>query len=252
MENVVLKTNRLTKVYKNTEVNKRVSVTINKGEIYGLVGADGAGKTTLLKMITGLAKPTKGSITLLGAKEDDELSAVKKKIGFVVEGPALYPSMTAHENCLVKARYLGYENEPDYEQKVNDILSLVGLKDVEGKKINDYSMDMKQRMALALALIGEPEFIMLDELFYGVDEKGVKELREVLLKINKDKGITILFATNKFRDVEGVATTYGFMHRGRIVREASAEKIARELEDNDNNVESYITNMIQRYAEGVR
>lgn len=243
MTEIVLRTIELTKEYRDIKANDKVSITLNKGDIYGFVGVNGAGKTTFMKMICGLVKPTSGKIELLGESERKKIDKNREKIGALIEHPALYTGMTATENLKIQSRYL----KIDDEKKISDLLELVGLGNTGKKKVNEFSMGMKQRLGLALALVGDPEIIVLDEPYVGLDPIGVVELRELLLKLNKERKLTIFFSSHNLNEVLQLATRYGFLHEGKIIREMSAEELEEECQNQSESIESYFINMISRY-----
>jgi len=250
MNEIMIKTTGLSKVYKKNCVVDRVSMTINKGDIYGFIGVNGAGKTTFMRMLCGLARPTEGYIELLG-KTSDDLPSARKKIGAIIENPALYPNMTAHENLLVQAKYLDMPSNTDTKEKIENLLKLVGLTNIHGKKATDFSLGMKQRLGLALTLLGEPELVILDEPTIGLDPMGVFELRQLLLKLNAERNLTILFSSHNLSEMTQLATRYGFIHNGKLIKEIDAQKLHLDFEKSGNNLESYFLNLLNRHYKEV-
>ena len=195
---------------------------IPKGSIYGLVGRNGAGKTTLIRVICGLQEPTEGGYTLYGVPNgDSRIDRVRHRVGAVVEIPSIYSDMTAADNLRHQALMLGL---PSYEG-VSDILQLVGLENTGKKKVRNFSLGMKQRLGIALALMGNPDFIVLDEPINGLDPQGIIEMRELILQLNRDRGITVLISSHILGELARLATHYGFIDGGRMIREISAEEL---------------------------
>lgn len=218
MAEYILRTNSLTKKYKNDFALKDVNVTIRRGEIYGLIGQNGAGKTTMLRLITGLAFPTNGSIELF---ESNRMIDAQKRMGAIIENPALFPNMTAYENLEVQRLQKGIPGKECIEKA----LDLVGLKDTGRKKVKNFSLGMKQRLGLALALLSDPEFIILDEPTNGLDPMGIVELRELLKKLNREKGLTVLISSHILSELYQLATKFGIIHRGQLMEELTAQQL---------------------------
>ena len=193
---------------------KDVSMTVHKGDIYGFVGRNGAGKTTLIRAITGLITPQSGSYELNISKRLGALSAI-------VEAPAIKAGLTGYNNLKMQAMLLGIK---DYDQKIKDTLELVELPN-DNKKAGNYSLGMRQRLAIASALLGDPELMILDEPANGLDPKGMKEMRELIIKLNKEKGITFIISSHILSELDKMATTYGFIENGRILKEVNAEEV---------------------------
>lgn len=222
----VLKTDNLCKNYRRVQVLKNLNMNIPKGSIYGFVGRNGAGKTTLIRLICGLQKPTSGSFDLLGVNNQNtkELSTARERMGAIIENPAIYKNMTAVDNLKMQYLNLGL---PDYEG-IDELLELVGLSDTGKKHAGHFSLGMRQRLAIAIALCGNPDFIILDEPVNGLDPEGIIEIRELILKLNHEKGITILISSHILDELSRIATHYGFIDNGCIVREMSAEELEKE------------------------
>ena len=245
MSDIILSTDKLTKSYQSINANDGISLQINKGDIYGFIGVNGAGKTTFMKMICGLIFPTSGSFSLMAATSGKELELARRKTGVLIEHPALYPDMTALQNLVIQGRYKGLNekrNVPAYKQ----ILEKVGLADAAGKKARTFSMGMKQRLGLALCLVGDPEFIILDEPYVSLDPVGVNDFRRLLLELNKE-GLTILFSCHTLSEMTKVATRYGFLHRGRLRKEITSEKLEDELKSGGEDLEAYFLRHIQQW-----
>lgn len=221
----VLRTNNLSKSYSGTEVLHGLNMNIPVGAIYGFVGKNGAGKTTLIRQICGLQKPTSGSYELFGVPYDKkEIINSRKRMGAIVETPALYKDMSAYDNMKLQYLNLGL---PSYDG-IEDLLNLVGLGNVGRKRVKNFSLGMKQRLAIAVALCGKPDFIILDEPINGLDPQGIVEIRELILKLNRQNGITVLISSHILSELAKMATHYGFIDNGVIVREMSAVELEHE------------------------
>ena len=217
-----LETTSLCKEYGHYKALNGLSMHIPKGSIYGLVGKNGAGKTTLIRLITGIQKPTSGEYILYNVKNTDKaINKVRRRMGAVVETPAVYLEMTAEENLIMQYQILGI---PNYDG-IADLLKLVGLADCGKKIAKDFSLGMKQRLGIAVALCGSPDFLILDEPVNGLDPQGIIEIRELILKLNRDFQITILISSHILGELSKLATHYGFVDGGRIVKEISAAEL---------------------------
>lgn len=217
-----LQTDALRKDYKNFKALNGLSMNIPKGSIYGFVGKNGAGKTTLIRLICGLQEPTSGGYTLYGRKSTDkEIVKARRRIGAVVETPSLYLDMTADENMKYQYKLIG---NPDYST-IPELLKLVGLENTGKKKAGNFSLGMKQRLGIAIALSGNPDFLILDEPINGLDPQGIVEIRELILKLNSEMGITVLMSSHILGELSKLATHYGFIDRGSIVSEISSEDL---------------------------
>ena len=221
--NYILETHDLTKVYGQKEAAKDINMHIREGEIYGLIGRNGAGKTTIMRMISGLSKPTRGSYSIFG-KTGRDLGKMLRNIGVLIEHPGLYPRLSAHENLKIKCLGLGIKPEG----YVEEMLQLVGLENVDKKKnAGSYSMGMRQRLGIALALIGDPKMIILDEPINGLDPQGIVEVRETLTRLRDQKGITVMVSSHILDELSRVADSYGIIHEGILLDEFSAEELHR-------------------------
>ncbi len=220
----VLETNALTKKYKNFKALDRLTMKIPKGSIYGLVGKNGAGKTTLIRIICGLQNPTSGEYSLYGEKSSSKnIKKSRRRIGAVVETPSIYLDMTAYDNIKQQYLILGIPSFDD----IDELLRLVGLENTGKKKVKNFSLGMKQRLGIAVALAGSPDFIVLDEPVNGLDPQGIIEMRELILKLNKEKNITFLISSHILDELSKLATHYGFVDSGRIVKEISAKELEK-------------------------
>lgn len=220
-DNIII-TADLTKRYGDKNAADKINIHVNKGEIYGLIGRNGAGKTTILKMLSGLSTPTEGSYSILG-KTGKELDSVRSRVGTLIENPGLYPNMSAYENLKLKCIVMD-RNDDEY---INELLSLVGLQNAGKKAVKKFSMGMKQRLGIALALIGDPEIIILDEPINGLDPQGIAEMRDILTTLSKEKGLTIIISSHILEELAKIADAYGIIHDGRLL----VEMTAKELEE---------------------
>ncbi len=220
----IMYTNGLTKQYRHFKALNNLSMHVPKGSIYGFIGKNGAGKTTLIRLICGLQEPTSGEYVLYGKRNDDSgIVASRRRIGAVVETPSIYLNMTAVDNLKEQYLVLGL---PSFEG-IEDLLKLVGLENTGKKKAKDFSLGMRQRLGIAIALAGDPDFLVLDEPVNGLDPQGIIEIRELILKLNRQNQITVLISSHMLDELSRLATHYGFIDKGQIVKEISA----KELED---------------------
>ena len=218
----VLKTNNLCKRYKDIKALQNLTMNVPKGSIYGFVGKNGAGKTTLIRLICGLQLPDSGNYEIYGiGYEDKAISKARRRMGAVVETPSIYLDMTAEDNLKQQYRILGL---PSFDG-LSDILMLVGLENTGKKKAKDFSLGMRQRLGIAVALCGNPDFLVLDEPINGLDPQGIIEFRELILKLNRERKITVLISSHILEELSKFATHYGFIDSGRIVREMSAAEL---------------------------
>lgn len=220
----ILQTNNLYKQYGQFKAIKDLSMHVPKGAIYGFVGKNGSGKTTLIRMICGLQKPTKGEYTLYGIKNTEkEILKSHRRIGAVVETPSIYLDMTAEENLKQQYLVLGL---PSFEG-ISDLLSLVGLDNTGRKKAKNFSLGMRQRLGIAVALCGDPDFLILDEPVNGLDPQGIIEMRELILKLNQEQQITMLISSHILDELSRLATHYGFIDNGHLIKEISAKELEK-------------------------
>lgn len=218
----VLQTDNLKKTYRNFSALDGLTMNVPKGAIYGLVGKNGAGKTTLIRVICGLQAPTGGSFRLFGKNGGSD---THRRIGAVVETPSLYLDMTARDNMRQQYMTLGI---PSYDG-IDELLEMVGLSDTGNKKVRNFSLGMRQRLGIAIALCGSPDFLVLDEPINGLDPEGIVEMRELILKLNRENQITILISSHILDELSRLATHYGFIDRGRTVKELSSEELETML-----------------------
>lgn len=218
----VLQTRGLCKHYRRFKALAGLDMQVPRGAIYGLVGKNGAGKTTLIRLVCGLQEPTAGSYTLYGAESGQRgISQARRRMGAVVETPSLYPDMTAEQNLKLQYRVLGL---PD-DGGIGELLELVGLADTGRKKARNFSLGMRQRLGIAVALCGDPDFLVLDEPVNGLDPQGIVEVRELILKLNRQRHITVLISSHILDELSRLATHYGFIDGGRMVKEVSAQEL---------------------------
>lgn len=221
----ILETKALEKKYNKFKAIDNLNMHIPKGAIYGLIGKNGAGKTTLIRLICGLQKPTSGTFMMYGVSNTDKkMKEERKRIGAIVETPSIRIDATAEDNLKEQYKILGLPSE----ENLKEILKQVGLSNTGKKKAKDFSLGMKQRLGIAIALVGEPDFLILDEPINGLDPEGIIEIRELILKLNKEKGITFLISSHYLDELSKVATHYGFLNHGKIIQEISKQ----ELEQN--------------------
>ena len=225
----VLETFNLSKRYKNQWALKDVNMHVSKGDIYGFVGENGSGKTTVIRAVTGLIFPNEGHVALFGVRDDSpEILTQRKKIGAIVESPSIYMNMSAADNLRLQCTILGIKQ--GVEEKVKQILTEVGLMDqYESKKrASNFSLGMRQRLGIGMALLGEPEFIILDEPMNGLDPAGIVEVRELILKLNHERQITFLISSHILSELALVATKYGIISKGKLVKEITTDELMRE------------------------
>lgn len=221
----ILETNNLEKKYGHFKAISNLNMHIPRGAIYGLIGKNGAGKTTLIRLLCGLQKPSSGTYTIYGiSNESKKIMDSRKRIGAIIESPSLCLDMTAEDNLKKQCKVIGL---PNYDN-LYEILKFVRLDNTGSKKAKHFSLGMKQRLGLAIALVGNPDILILDEPINGLDPEGIIEIRELILKLNKEKGITFLISSHYLDELSKIATCYGFIDKCRIVKEISKD----ELEQN--------------------
>ncbi|MBU3088329.1 ATP-binding cassette domain-containing protein [Clostridium gasigenes] len=221
MNEIILKTNKITKKYGTQAAVDSINITIKKGDIYGFIGQNGAGKTTLMRMITGLIHKTSGDIELLGGSTESELNNARTMVGSLIETPCFYGGMTARENLEVSRLVRNIAGK----ECIDEVLKLVGLTDLKKKKVKNFSLGMKQRLGIANALLGNPRLLILDEPINGLDPMGIIEIRELLKKVNREKDVTILISSHILGELSELATCYGIISHGKLIEEISSEKL---------------------------
>lgn len=223
----ILETNNLEKKYKNFKAISDLNIHVKKGAIYGLIGKNGAGKTTLIRLICGLQNPTSGTYSIFGVKNTDKkILRERERIGAIVETPSIYVNMSAKDNLLEQFKLIGLPNT----EAIDELLKLVGLENTGNKKAKNFSLGMKQRLGIAIALVNNPDLLILDEPINGLDPEGIIEIRELILKLNKKKKITILISSHYLDELSKIATDYGFVDNGGIIKEISSEELNKKME----------------------
>jgi len=223
----ILETHNLEKRYKNFKALNNLNIHIENGSIYGLIGKNGAGKTTLIRIICGLQEPTNGTYTIYGQNNNSSnISSVRKRMGAIIETPSIYGEMTARDNLIEQYKLVGM---PDLDG-IDELLKLVGLGSTGNKKAKNFSLGMKQRLGIAISLANNPDFLILDEPINGLDPQGIIEIRELILKLNKEQRITILISSHYLDELSKIATHYGFLDNGSIIKEISSEELMKKME----------------------
>ncbi len=218
--NYLLKTKSLTKEYERHKAVDQVSIHIRQGDIYGLIGRNGAGKTTLLKMISGLAAPSQGEFSLFGKSGKDAYQYLSR-VGTLIEAPGIYPNMTAAQNLKIKCLAMGVRKK----NVIQELLETVGLEKSGKKKVKNFSLGMKQRLGIALALVGGPDLVILDEPINGLDPQGIAEVRETLSRLNQERNITLIISSHILEELSKIATHYGIIHDGALLQELTREEL---------------------------
>ena len=224
--NYVIEAASLTKKYKNFKALDDLNLHVPVGSIYGLIGKNGAGKTTLIRLICGLQKVDSGEYYIYGIKNTDkEILNVRSRIGAIVETPAIYENLSARDNIIEELTLLG---SPTFDD-IDELLELVGLSDVGNKKAGKFSLGMRQRLGIAIALAGNPDILILDEPINGLDPEGIIDIRELILKLNKEKNITILISSHYLDELSKIATHYGFVDKGKMKKEISKDELINKM-----------------------
>lgn len=220
----VVETKGLTKLYGGKAAVKDLNLRVGEGQIYGFIGRNGAGKSTTLKMISGLASPTQGEVSLFGKPLSDPV--VRRRLGVLIEEAGLYPNMTARQNVVMKAKCMGLAEEKSIDQ----VLDLTGLSNTGKKQVKHFSMGMKQRLGVALALLGNPDLLILDEPINGLDPEGIKELRQLVLKL-QEEGKTILLSSHILGELSKIATNYGIIKDGELMEQITRSELEEKCQD---------------------
>lgn len=223
----IMETVGLRKAYKGNIVVDDVNIHIPKGEIYGFVGPNGAGKSTVMKMILNLIQPDAGEVQLLGEKVTDHSYEIFKKIGSIIENPYFYDKMTARQNLDLHCEYMGFPNK----ERIDEVLHLVDLQNVEEKQVRHYSLGMKQRLAIARAILARPQFLILDEPINALDPEGIREMRNLFQKLNQEDGTTIFISSHILSEVDLLADTIGIIRHGKLLTELPIEEIHKHQTD---------------------
>ena len=225
----ILRTIGVSKKYHSKMVLNKVNMNIARGDIYGFVGENGSGKTTIIRIITGLISASEGEIELFGIPSHaTNIEAARKKVGAIVESPSIYRNMTARENLEMQAMILGIKDSEKIEQTLSDVGLLYLLEDK--KKAKNFSLGMRQRLGIAMALLGDPEFIILDEPMNGLDPAGIVEVRELILRLNRERNITFLISSHILTELSLVANKYGIISRGTLIKEIYADELNNEIQ----------------------
>lgn len=240
MSEVVLRTKNLTKQYGNQIATNNLNIEVKRGEIYGLVGKNGAGKTTLLRMISGLTSATSGELELFNETSKEGLGKARMRSGSIIETPCFFPYLSARKNL----EYYRIQRGIVEKGIVDYALEFVGLNDTGNKKFKNFSLGMKQRLGLALAIMASPDFLILDEPINGLDPEGIKKIREILLKLNREKNTTIIISSHILGELSQLATNYGFINKGELIEQISA----RELKEKCKNCLSIKVNNTEKAA----
>lgn len=222
----ILETYNLTKKYGRQKAVDCVNMHVKQGDVYGFIGRNGAGKTTFLKMICGMASLTEGEIQIYG-KTGREAETLRSRIGCLIEAPGLYPNMNAYENLKIKCIGAGIKDKGYIE----NILKTVGLENAGKKLIKNYSLGMKQRLGIGMALVGEPDILLLDEPINGLDPQGIAEVRETIQRLNTERNITIIISSHILEELSKIATMYGIIHNGKLIRELTNDELLDECKE---------------------
>ena len=222
----VIQTMGLSKRYKDRWAVDHLNLQVEQGDIYGFIGRNGAGKSTTLKLLCGLARPTQGEALIFGKPIRDPVAC--RLVGSLIEQPGLYPDLSGRENLRLYAALLGLDSP---ERQVEEMLKTVGLDPKEKKPVRHYSMGMKQRLGVALALLGGPDLLLLDEPINGLDPEGIREMRELLLRLNRERGLTILVSSHILGELTRIATRYGIIQQGRMVEQITAAELEQKCTD---------------------
>jgi ABC-2 type transport system ATP-binding protein len=226
---IAVKTNRLAKEFDGNKVLKNCEITVQEGEIYGFLGANGAGKTTVFKILTGLMKPTSGTTEIFGESITEHHDEILRKIGSLIEVPVFYEHLSAKDNLQIHLSYMGVKG-----MNISEVLQMVGLADIDTKPVAKFSLGMRQRLAIARAIIHRPQILILDEPINGLDPLGIKEMRNLFLHLSQKQGITILLSSHILSEIGHIADTVGVIVNGVVVQEVKLEQIkvqCNSLED---------------------
>ncbi len=238
----ILRTHNLTKEFKKFSAVSNLNMNIKQGEIYGFLGENGAGKTTTIRMIMGLMKATSGEIELFSEKPSRKNRDFYKRVGSIIEYPGFYPNLTAKENLEIHRRMMGVQDK----ESIIDSLKITGIQDVKDKKVKEFSLGMKQRLGIARAILHHPEFLILDEPVNGLDPSGIKEIRELILDLCHNQGITFLISSHILSEIQQMATKIGIIHKGKLLEEIEYDELQKRnrhyinIKVNDDKQASFI------------
>ena len=222
----VIQTMGLSKRYKNRWAVDHLDLQVEQGDIYDFIGRNGAGKSTTLKLLCGLARPTMGEILLFGKPVRDPVA--RRRVGALIEHPGLYPDLSGRENLRLYAGLLGLDS---LERQTDEVMEIMGLSPGEKKPVRHYSMGMKQRLGVGLALLGGPDLLLLDEPINGLDPEGIRQMRDLLLRLNRERGLTILISSHILGELSKIATRYGIIQQGRLVEQLTAGELEQKCTD---------------------
>ncbi len=222
----VIQTMGLSKRYKNRWAVDHLDLQVEQGDIFGFIGRNGAGKSTTLKLLCGLARPTMGEILLFGKPVRDPVA--RRRVGALIEQPGLYPDLSGRENLRLYAGLLGLDSP---ERQTDEVMEIMGLSPGEKKPVRHYSMGMKQRLGVGLALLGGPDLLLLDEPINGLDPEGIRQMRDLLLRLNQERGLTILISSHILGELSKIATRYGIIQQGRLVEQLTAGELEQKCTD---------------------
>lgn len=223
--NYILETEGLSKYYKTKKALDNVSIHVEQGAIYGLVGRNGAGKTTLMKIICGLIGKSAGSYSIFG-KNGNDINYLKQRIGLLIESPGVFGEFDALTNLKIKCSLLGIRGNAEPER----LLKMVGLEDTGKKKTGQFSLGMKQRLGIGMALAGKPDIVVLDEPINGLDPQGIIEIRDMIRKLNKENGTTFIISSHILDELSKIATKYGIINYGKLAEEILADELFSKCE----------------------
>ena len=231
----LMNTLNLVKSYKNKTVVDSVNIHVKKGEVYGFVGPNGAGKSTVMKMLLNLTQPDSGEVYIFGERIGTTSYECLKRIGSIIERPYFYEKITGRKNLELHCEYMGFHNK----ERIDEVLQMVGLENIEEKAVSHYSMGMKQRLAIARAILTKPEFLILDEPINALDPEGIREMRTLFRRLNQEYGVTIFISSHILSEVEQIADTVGIIQNGKLLKEISMLDIRKlqtdfiEMEEDD-------------------
>jgi ABC-2 type transport system ATP-binding protein len=226
MGEIVFAVKDLTKKYKNQTTLSGIDMKIKKGDIYGFVGENGAGKTTLIRILAGMSMPTSGEMFLFGYKDVADVTKQRQRMGGMVESPIFHPNMTASDNLEI----VRLQRNISDKTCISEALRMVSLHDTGKKKVRNFSLGMKQRLGLAMALMGKPDFLVFDEPFNGLDRTNIIEFRDLLLKLDRERGVTMLISSHTLYELQQLATCYGFISKGKMIKEISVDALNESCE----------------------
>jgi len=222
----ILETRSLTKIYNKKAAVNNLNLRIKQGEIYGFIGKNGAGKTTAMKMMCNLATPTRGEVIFKGMSAEETIE-MRGRIGCLIETPGIFPNMSAYENLKAKCLFMGVREKDTIEK----LLDIVNLKNTGSKKVGKFSLGMKQRLGIALALVGNPDILLLDEPINGLDPEGIAEIRELILKLNREQNITVFISSHILEELSKIATSYGIIHKGVLIKELTHDELMSQCSE---------------------